>query len=232
MQRFRFLLPLLVLTLAVTAISLTVRSYSSHSNNKESVTTQPEQLTYDSQKTSVESSNSEVSPTPKSFFSRIFGGNKSSSTNQLELSVTPTPPPTNATFSESSVEVPINQERMVSILLDNGEAPTAFTFHLSFDPRSVTIVKVEPGDIWKEAAIFTKANKIDNTAGKVVFSAGQALGTEKGSGKVLLKIYLKAKATAASGSELMIDTTSEFAYVGLDYAVPLASKSINIQVTQ
>jgi len=233
MQKFRFLLPLVILTLIVVAISYGVRQYA---NSKSSTSDVSSSVTSDGDASIPGNTNPEETPQEKGLLARIFGTKKVSTTqssDQVTVTVTPKPSPIDTSFSQTEVEVPINQEREVFVTLDSDtNLPTAYTFNMHFDPSSIAVVKVEPGDIWQQTSVFTKGNKIDNVKGTLSFSAGQALGTQKGNGKTLIKISIKAKATKETGTELTIDDTSKFAYVGLDYAIPLRSKSIGIQVTK
>ncbi len=231
MRRYSFFIPLLILTLAITGLTFAVKSY------QRNTTSSPTQVATTDDSTNVPVTEQvEVTPVQKeNIFTRIFGGKKLSTTmnNQTTPQATATPVPVNTSFSNSTVEVPIDQERIIMIYANEGkDVPTAFTFNAKFDPRSIQVVKIEPGDIWQKASIFERGNKIDNTQGSFTYSAGQALNTEKATGKTLLKIYIKAKATAALESQLTIEDTSKFAYVGLDYAVPLTAQSVQILVTK
>jgi hypothetical protein len=231
MRKFSFFIPLVILTLAITGLTFLVRSYQ-----KDDVVT-PTQVTDSTEQIPVDGSDQiEVTPPQKeTIFSRIFGGRKQTTTvnNETTAQITVTPVPINTSFNSSNVEVPIDQERIVSIYVTEGkDVPTAFTFNAKFDPKSIQVVKIEPGDVWEKAAVFERGNKIDNIAGTFTYSAGQSLNTQKANGKTLIKIYVKAKATASLESELTIENTSKFAFVGLDYAVPLTAQSIQISVTK
>lgn len=236
MERLRFLLPLIVLTLAVAGVSYGVRSYNKQPLNiitMSESSDSSQEGTQESREVVVNSNNPSETLSPTTapgFFARLFGrGGSSSNSVQTTTAVSPTPKPVEASFNQSSVEVPINQERTVSVTMETGvEKPNAYTFNMRFDPKSVVIVKVDPGDIWERSNVLE--NKFDNNSGSLTFSAGQAFGTQKTNGSNLIKITLMTKSTAASGSELVIEDTSKFAYVGLDYAVPVKSKSIQIQV--
>jgi hypothetical protein len=234
MKKFRFLFPLFILTLIVISVSYGVRNYMS---SKDGDTQTPITQTNGDEQTTPDSDAQETQDKSGGFLARIFGAKKTSTTQKssgaVTVTITPMPSPISTSFSETQVTVPINEQRDVFISLDTGtNPPTAYTFNMHFDPKSINVVKIEPGDIWQSSTIFTKANKIDNTKGTLTFSAGQALGTEKGNGKTLVKISVKSKATTETGTELTIDDTSKFAYVGLDYAIPLRSKSLQIQVTK
>lgn len=238
MQKFCFLLPLLILTLTVVAVSYSIQSFQTKNNADVSSgesTQGAEDIVYES-----ESENSENSG---GLLARIFGTRKSSnatssqgnttSNNTTTITATPALSPIVANFTESEVNVPINQERTVFISLESGtNTPTAYTFNMKFDPASISVTKVEPGDIWQQTSIFTNGNTINNVNGTLSFSAGQSLGTQKASGTTLIKVTLKAKANAATGSELTILDSSKFAYVGLDSSVPVRSQSIKVQVTK
>lgn len=233
MQKFRFLIPLLILTLLVAVISYNVRSYSQNNGKSSQLAQQNAQGT----EVTVENGVAIVTgiPQKRSLLSRIFGGTDNTSTTQPSQNntLTPTPTKANAGFSQSQVAVPINEERTIEVMVDTGtQVPNAYTFNIQFDPNSVSISKIEPGNIWRQVAIFTKDNKIDNLNGIVRYSAAQSLGSEKADGKILLRVFLKAKSTATSGSELTILTSSKFAYAGLDREVLLESKSIQVQVTK
>lgn len=231
MRRFSFFIPLVVLTLAITGVTFAVKSYQK--NN----TSLPSQAT-DTNETIGSGGDEQVEVTPaqkENIITRIFGGKKQATTvNSGGTSqITATPAPINTSFSTSNVEVPINEERTISIYVNEGkDIPTAFTFNAKFDPKSIQVVRIVPGNIWEKASVFERGNKIDNTAGTFTYSAGQALNTQKASGKTLLTIIIKAKATAALESQLTIENTSKFAYAGLDYAVPLTSQSVQISVTK
>jgi hypothetical protein len=233
MQKFRFLLPLLILTLIVFSVSYGVKNYVSRNDDSNQTSVASEE---DEEVVTGSEVQKPEQTTSGGFLARIFGAKKSSTiqkSSNTTPSITPMPSPISTAFSQTEVTVPINEERDVFITLEEGtNPPTAYTFNMHFDPTSINVMKLEPGDIWQQATIFTKANKIDNIKGTLSFSAGQALGTQKGNGKTLIKISIKAKSTTQTGSELTIDDSSKFAFVGLDYAIPLKSKSIQIQVTK
>lgn len=235
MQKFRFLLPLFILTLTVAAISFSVQSYRAKSSSNEASVVE----NADGELTSQQ----DGEPEQQGFLARLFGSKKTDTTEtdstnsnnstNPNMTSTPAPSPVVANFTQSEISVPVNQEREVFISLDSKtNSPTAYTFNIRFDPSSISVIKVQPGDIWQSPTIFTKGNSIDNTNGTLSFSAGQSLGTQKASGTTLIKVILKAKATAATGSELTILDSSKFAYVGLDYAVPVKSQSIQVKVTK
>lgn len=234
MQKFRFLLPLFILTLIVFSVSYGVRNYVSQDTQENQIATTQENQIDGSQSEGEDSQNESGG-----FLSRIFGTKKSSSTQTkttVSATITPMPSPIHTTFSETEVSVPINEERDVFITLDAGaNSPTAYTFNMTFDPKSINVLKLEPGDIWQQSTVFTKANKIDNTKGTVLFSAGQALGTQKGNGKNLIKISIKAKSTQAVGTELTVEDSSKFTFVAADnsvYVVPLKQSTVQVRVTK
>jgi hypothetical protein len=237
MQKFRFLLPLLILTFIVIAVSYGVHNYVSSGNVYTNVATTQEG---EEVQTDEGAETQKPQKTPGGFLARIFGTKKTTSTQNSSTgttaTITPMPSPISTAFSQTEVSLPLNEQRDVFISLDTGtNSPTAYTFNMHFDPKSINVLKLEPGDIWQQSTIFTKANKIDNTKGTLSFSAGQALGTQKGNGKTLLKISIKATSATQVGSELTVENTSKFTYIASDnsvYAVALKQNSIQVQVTK
>ncbi len=223
-QKFRFLLPLLVLTLAVGAVSLSVKSYRETSKAPTVVNSEDGSV----QEASDTAVNQEENK--GGLLSFIFG-NKSNEAPTTEGVAEPSRTPIDTKFEDTSVELPIDQEKVVAIQLASGsDRPTAYTFHLRFDPKQIQVESVEAGDIWTKTTVLK--SEIDNTKGTINFSAGQSFYEKMTDGIILLNINLKAKAKATVESELTIENTSKFAYVGLDYAVPLKSQSISVKVTK
>jgi hypothetical protein len=144
--------------------------------------------------------------------------------------LTPSPIPLDTEFESNQVAISVDEEKTVTILLpSNTERPTGYTFDISFDPKVLTILRIEVGDTWDRTNVLRKT--IDPVAGKASISAGQALGTQISStGTKLTTLIVKAKSTTSVQSQLVIEPSSEFAYAGLDYGVPLKSQSIQVSV--
>jgi hypothetical protein len=127
--------------------------------------------------------------------------------------------PVAISFTETST-VAGEEEGIAVIDLDEGEvAPTAFTLMMSFDPAKLKVIKVEVGDIWVDANVLQ--DDVDNTAGTIEYSAGQAFNTEVTGGREVAKIYYEKTASAGSGPvTLTLEEGSSTAYVGVDVLVP------------
>lgn len=232
MQKFRFLLPLLILTASVAVISYSLRLYGDRNseNANDRVLQQNLETTGDI--------SPEQSPPPerKGIIGKIINVVKpkptSTSVSQgtSNLSISPTPVPIDTKLNDDQIDLPSDQEKSITILLSSEkDRPTAYTLNFSYDPKVITIVKIEQGNIWDRTTLLKRL--IDPTKGFATISAGQALGSQNAStGQTLVTVFVKAKSTTNVVSQLILEDSSAFAYVGVDHSIPLKSKSIEIRV--
>jgi hypothetical protein len=231
MQKFRFLLPLLVLTLVLVAISLSIRSYNkpTENANREVVSNGEYEVPSSTESSAMENEEDQ------SLFSKILNLVKPKSTDTsvsvgTNPNASPSPQPLDTQFNTNQVEVGVDVEKEVAIVLpENTERPTGYTFNISYDPAVLSILKIEEGNTWDKTTVLRTT--IDPNLGRASISAGQSLGSQNSSqGRTLVTLTVQAKSTTSVGSQIVILDSSEFAYVGLDYGIPLKSQSIQVVV--
>jgi hypothetical protein len=223
MQKLRFLLPLLILTLAVVGISLSVRSY--RSDEDENVTTTQSV-------TESESPESEVSDQPEIPVATGVVENENTQSPGTGGVSSPTTEKKGLVAKIISIFRPQSityENKSVSILLPSEQdRPTAYTIKLKYNPSVLTVESIESGDLWDRVTVLKK--EVNNTAGTATISAGQSLGTQNSSqGTTIATVVIKVLSSADINNELTIEDSSGFAYVGLDSAVPLKSKSLEVK---
>lgn len=127
--------------------------------------------------------------------------------------------------STTTVQVGRTETIAVELPSTNRTKPTAFDLTFTFDKNLVEVVNIVPGRLWSSSNVLKKV--IDNNNGTVRLAAGQGFNAQTTNNVDIVEIEYRVLSSGNIVFEIL--PTSQFAYVGQDYATNVTSSQIVVR---